>query len=153
MNRFLERGGLWVVGQFVLMIGIAVGAVAFRHDWDHAWSIVGGNVLMLVGVAFGIAGLRALGRNTTPFPRPRENARLVRAGIYGLVRHPLYTSLVLTSFGWTLHWQSRLALVLSLTLAALLDAKANREERWLLAKFPAYVAYRQRVRKLIPWLY
>ena len=38
-------------------------------------------------------------------------------------------------------------------LFALLDIKSRQEERWLAQKFPDYVAYQRRVRKLIPFLY
>jgi protein-S-isoprenylcysteine O-methyltransferase Ste14 len=38
-------------------------------------------------------------------------------------------------------------------LAAFLDRKAAREERWLEEKFPDYPEYRRRVRKFIPFLY
>ena len=33
------------------------------------------------------------------------------------------------------------------------DIKSRREERWLMARFPAYASYRKRVRKLIPLIY
>ncbi len=38
-------------------------------------------------------------------------------------------------------------------LAPLLDARAQREERWLRQQFPEYAAYQQRVRRFIPWIY
>ena len=34
-----------------------------------------------------------------------------------------------------------------------LDLKTRREEKWLARKFPEYAAYRQQVRKLIPFVY
>ncbi len=33
------------------------------------------------------------------------------------------------------------------------DAKARREEAWLVEKYSAYAAYRREVRKLLPGLY
>jgi protein-S-isoprenylcysteine O-methyltransferase Ste14 len=38
-------------------------------------------------------------------------------------------------------------------LFLLFDAKARREERWLVEKFPSYAGYQRRVRKLVPFLY
>jgi protein-S-isoprenylcysteine O-methyltransferase Ste14 len=41
----------------------------------------------------------------------------------------------------------------TLGMALLLDAKARREEVWLLETYPAYAAYRRRVRRFFPYLY
>jgi protein-S-isoprenylcysteine O-methyltransferase Ste14 len=38
-------------------------------------------------------------------------------------------------------------------LGCFFDLKARREEAWLLAAYPAYAAYRVRVRKLVPFIY
>ena len=38
-------------------------------------------------------------------------------------------------------------------LFLLFDAKARREEAWLVEKFPSYAEYRRRVRKLVPFVY
>ena len=57
------------------------------------------------------------------------------------------------SIGWALQTQGILTLGYAILLAAFLDVKASREERWLCAKFPDYESYRRRVRKLIPFVY
>ena len=33
------------------------------------------------------------------------------------------------------------------------DLKSGREEEWLVEVYPVYGAYRQRVKKLVPWVY
>ncbi len=112
-----------------------------------------GIVLRSIGAAFGIAGAAVLGRNRTIFLRPREGSELIERGVYRLVRHPLYTSVVLLSFGWALFWASGAALVVAVGLALFLVAKARNEERMLLEAFPAYAAYKRRVKSMIPWLF
>jgi protein-S-isoprenylcysteine O-methyltransferase Ste14 len=51
-------------------------------------------------------------------------------------------------------WHTNL---LGVGLAAVLfiffDLKSRREERWLMEAYPGYAKYRQRVRKLIPFVY
>jgi protein-S-isoprenylcysteine O-methyltransferase Ste14 len=110
-------------------------------------------LLLASGAAAGIAGTLVLGRNRTPFPKPRSDSRLVQTGVYSLVRHPLYASLIALSFGWVCLWASGLGAVLAVVQAILLDAKARREERWLRQQFSDYVAYAAKVRRLIPWVY
>ena len=40
-----------------------------------------------------------------------------------------------------------------MVLAALLDAKARREETWLLERYDAYAEYRRRSKRFVPGIY
>ena len=147
------RGLGWVVAQSVLMLASIALAILYPGDWTRlSWSIAGG-VLFLLGAWFGLAGVARLGRNRTAFPKPQPGSVLVQDGIYGRVRHPLYTSVMLVAAGWALIWQSPPALVASLTLIPFFHAKARHEERLLLQAFSAYAAYALRVPRFIPRLF
>jgi len=152
-RRFLERGGLWVLGQFVLMVGVIGSGWVWRQQWTSRLTLVLAVALFTIAALIGFRGAIALGRNLTPFPRPGQGAELVQHGVYGLVRHPLYTSVLLAAFGWALAWASGPALALALALSLFLKAKADHEECWLRERFPGYADYARRVRQLIPWLY
>jgi protein-S-isoprenylcysteine O-methyltransferase Ste14 len=149
-NSFLERGGAWVAIQFLLMTMVIVLGVAFHGDWTHVLMIATGGLLFIVGGYFGIAGVIVLGRNRTAYPRPRVGSELVQCGIYARVRHPLYTSVMLASFGWALIWQSGSSLLAALALVPFFHAKARREERWLREMFPGYTDYARRVPRFVP---
>jgi protein-S-isoprenylcysteine O-methyltransferase Ste14 len=150
---FLQRGGLWVLGQFVLMGGVLAGGPIWHGQWQSLAITVGGGLLLVVSAGCGLAGASSLGRNLTPFPKPAAGARLVQAGIYGFIRHPLYTAVFCGAVGWALVWRSWPALLAALALAPLFDAKARREERWLRQEFPDYSNYERRVRRFIPRVY
>ena len=153
MNSFVDKGGLWVLAQNILTLAVlALGPIHGNRTWHWAW-IALGVLLFLIGAMFGITGVRTLGRSLTPFPKPIHDAPLVQAGIYQIVRHPLYSSLIFLSAGWSLFWSSWVGLAVSLALAAVLDRKSRTEERWLQEKFPGYASYRQRVQRFIPWIY
>jgi protein-S-isoprenylcysteine O-methyltransferase Ste14 len=147
-----------VLAQLILLaaIGLVPRRLGNLPPWPDAFarwgSLLGGGMLALGGV-LGAAAAVQLGSNLTPFPRPKEDATLVRRGAYGLTRHPIYTSLLLLAFGWSLLRANTPALVLALLLIFFFDQKARREEAWLLERFPDYAGYCRRVRKLIPWLY
>ena len=67
--------------------------------------------------------------------------------------HPIYSGVILGSFGWGLMNNSLLTLLLVLILFVFFDLKSRREERWLSEKYANYVTYQVRVRKLIPLIY
>jgi len=70
-----------------------------------------------------------------------------------LVRHPIYSGIILGSFGWGLLNNSLLTLLLALILFIFFDIKSRREEQWLSEKYVNYSTYQARVRKLIPLIY
>jgi protein-S-isoprenylcysteine O-methyltransferase Ste14 len=73
--------------------------------------------------------------------------------MYGFVRHPLYSGLIVAGFGWALYQVSLSHLVGTMLLFTFFNAKASREEIWLLQKYPDYADYQQHVKRLVPWLY
>ena len=150
---FLEKGGVWVVAQFAVMAAWLVAAPLRRRFAPSRSDRIAAAILLSAGAAAGISGAAVLGESRTPFPKPPDGARLVQHGIYAIVRHPLYLSLIALSFGWALLWRSCGAGVLAIIQAALLDAKARSEEHWLRENFPDYATYSARVRRLIPWIY
>ena len=152
-SHFVQRGGLWVVGQSVLLCAAIAGGVLYRGQWHNLWLTLGGAGLLLIACGCGLAGTICLGRNLTPFPKPLPGTRLVRTGIYGFIRHPLYTAVFCGSVGWALVWQSWPALLAGLALAPLFDGKARHEERWLRQQFPEYSSYERQVRRFVPWIY
>ncbi len=150
---FVHRGGLWVLGQGALLLTVAALGVVCHGESKHTLFLLGGLLLLAVAAWSGIAGVAALGRNLTPFPKPSANAQFVQHGIYGLMRHPLYTTVFCASVGWSLIWQSWPALAVSFLLALFFDAKARHEEVWLRRQFPDHTHYEQRVRRFIPFIY
>ena len=150
------RGEWLVIAQVALMALVFLGprALAGQRPWPfaQAFSVVGG-VLLAGGSLLLIAGLLFLGRALTPLPYPRDGAELVQTGPFALVRHPMYSGGIVLALGWALVVQGWLTLGYVVALFLFLDVKSRWEERWLARKFPAYAAYQQRVRRLIPWVY
>ncbi|MEI6071794.1 MAG: isoprenylcysteine carboxylmethyltransferase family protein [Verrucomicrobiae bacterium] len=152
MRRFLERGGGWVVAQFLLFACLLALAALHPGTGPAAWRFVGVLVLV-VAAAVAVAGVTALGRNLTPFPKPADHAKLVQHGIYAKIRHPLYTAVILAGFGWALVWLNWPALLAAVALVPFFHAKSCREEEFLRQKFPEYREYETRTRRFIPWIY
>lgn len=149
-----NRGEWYVLAQAALMLLVAL---APRFDGTspsrNGPALAAGIVLCVVGLAFAMLASLQLGRSLSPYPRPKERARLVETGVFSVVRHPIYAGLSLLALGWSTLWLSLLALVATVVLFIFLDAKARREERWLMEKFDGYARYRTRVRKFIPFVY
>lgn len=153
-----KRGEWYVIVQIGLFALVALAPLLPDVTLDlpgalDAALIVAGLVLIGAGGLLSFAGVFALGRNLSVLPYPKAGATLVRGGPYRLVRHPIYSGLILGAFGWALLHRSVITLGAAALLLVFFDVKARREERWLARVDPAYDSYRQRVRKLIPFVY
>jgi len=153
-----SRGEWYVVVQFLLFALVAFGPKSLPGwpAWPPLWSTIGvvvGLILGSIGALLILAGIFSLGRNLAAVPHPKDDATLVEKGAYRLVRHPIYSGIILGAFGWALLRNGTLTLLYALILFLFFDIKSRREEKWLSRKFPQYRTYQQRVRKLIPFLY
>lgn len=110
-----------------------------------------GVALTFAGVALAIQSRRLLGRNWSSEVQIKQDHELIQAGPYRLVRHPIYTGLLLAFFGTALKmgdWRGVLALAI---VFASFWYKLRHEERWLLESFgPPYADYMRRTKALIP---
>jgi protein-S-isoprenylcysteine O-methyltransferase Ste14 len=150
-----ERGQGWVWLQFLLMAVVLALAVLGPRWPEPAARVlaVAGAALVLTGGAVGVWAGRALGPSLTPYPRPSRSGSLVDAGPYRFVRHPIYAAGLLVFAGIALVG-SPAALAALAALAAVWALKASVEERFLLARYPAYAEYAGRVRaRLVPGVY
>jgi protein-S-isoprenylcysteine O-methyltransferase Ste14 len=153
-----HRGEWYVVVQGVFFALVALGprTLPGLPAWSPPWDVLGtvtGLALMAAGGLLALAGVVHLGRNLTALPHPKEDAELVETGAYALVRHPIYSGLILASMGWALWRNGWLTLIYAALLFLFFDIKSRREEKWLAHKFPPYADYQRRVRKLIPLIY
>jgi len=153
--RLGERGGGWVVLQFVLMAAILVLGVAGPGWPDSAhWWLKGAGVLLVFAGAFvAVSAARALGSGLTPFPRPPAGGELVESGPYAVVRHPIYSGGILFAAGIALVLSPG-ALAGTAALTVLWALKLRVEESFLAARYPAYADYCARTRyRLVPFVY
>ena len=103
------------------------------------------------GIAFAVWARQYLGRNWSGTVTVKQDHELIRTGPYRLVRHPIYTGLLLAILGTAVafgEWRGLLAFAL---LTGSLLLKLRVEERFMSESFPEpYARYRAEVPALIP---
>jgi protein-S-isoprenylcysteine O-methyltransferase Ste14 len=147
-------GRRFVTLQATLFFAVAAG------PWWHGAAVpvpaaaaLAGTILIGAGALLAVAAGARLGRNLTPFPRPRPGGGLVIDGVYRLVRHPIYGGVLLMAVGWAALRMSAVAAIGALLLWWLFERKSRYEERLLVASYPAYRAYSATTRRFLPFLY
>ena len=105
-----------------------------------------GILIIIIASIFMLVAINDLGHNLSPFPRPKAYSNLVTTGIYKFMRHPMYYSLIIISFGVFLTNLSIYHLCLTITLALLIKFKIILEEKYLKNKFKNYFLYKNVVK-------
>ncbi|NNC91363.1 MAG: isoprenylcysteine carboxylmethyltransferase family protein [Acidimicrobiia bacterium] len=151
MGGFVERGGLWVSAQFVLLVAIVwtgrLDLVTFSFGGQQAvgWALIGSALVIGVGAALSLGG------NLTPYPKPVAAGTMVEHGLYRVVRHPIYTAVIVGMIGIALRGGDWVSLALAIGLVPFFYAKSTFEEGHLVEQYPSYVDYQRRVqRRMVP---
>ena len=110
-----------------------------------------GIILMIGGLALVIIALVGLGAALTPSPVPQGSAALRTHGIYSVVRHPVYSGILVAALGFTLAVGSLWQVLMWVVLAVFFYAKAFWEDRLLAEKHGvAWFDYADHVSSFIP---
>jgi protein-S-isoprenylcysteine O-methyltransferase Ste14 len=146
--------------RVVLLIGGALFLVPARgyvgplRLWSitrtEAWICVG---LIALGFAFSWWARVHLGSLWSGQITKKPDHRVIETGPYGVVRHPIYTGILLAIFATAAAKGTVLGLAAALTITLGLWMKARLEERWLREELGlgAYDAYRRSVPMLLPF--
>ncbi len=123
-----------------------------------AWygSIFGGwlqNTQLAIAIALGIWAIASMHFNVSVLPDVRDRQELIVTGPYTYIRHPMYTAVLLAGQAWMQNNLSFVSAIMWLALLAVLLIKLDYEETQLLAKFKTYKKYKQKTKRLIPFIY
>lgn len=137
-------------------LGIDLPLTGFSgHLWATmlGYGATGAMLEMMLGGVFIVVGLALLIRGWVQVYRTSLEGKLATQGVYGLVRHPQYTGIMLAVFGQVIHWPTVITLLLFPLIVLAYVRLATREESALTERFgEVYQTYRQRVPMLFPRL-
>jgi len=156
-----KRAGLRaeMLYRVVLLIGAAIfsipahGSVGplrlWRVTYNEAWVCVG---IIALGFAFTWWARIHLGSLWSGHITRKTGHRVIDTGPYGVVRHPIYTGILIGVFATAAAKGTVVGLAAALIIALGLWLKARLEERWLRQELglEAYDVYCRRVPMLLP---
>jgi protein-S-isoprenylcysteine O-methyltransferase Ste14 len=160
-SRRLWRGGIGLRLVLILLVAAVVRTPSLReflaetqrsasHSDILGWT---GVVLCALGFGLAISARWYLGRNWGMPMSRKEQPELVTSGPYAVIRHPIYTGLLLAMLGSAIGVNIYWALLL-IPVGAYFIFSARREETFMLQLFPEqYAAYMARTGMLAPRLF
>lgn len=147
--RYLEKRSLVATGTMTLfflfyyiLLRFRIGFVSFPRR-IHITMAVTGLLCMIFSCGVNIMGRIQLGRNWSDHIRIYEGHTFVARGVYKIVRHPLYASLIWMFYAGSLvytNWAACLAT--SLVFVPFMYYRAKQEEQMLARHFKEYDEYK-----------
>lgn len=109
--------------------------------------------IFIIGLLFSIWALayNKLG-NFNIQPKLKEGSNLITTGIYGYIRHPMYTSVIIMMLAFLVSTPILIEAILFISLIGVLLLKAKREERLWMEHDEAYMEYKKGTKLFIPFI-
>jgi len=152
-SRLLHIGPLVLAVLLLWVPAVPLPFLGERFLPLAVWPFWLGSALTAAGLLFTVWARRYLGRNWSAIVTIKEGHEFIASGPYALVRHPIYTGLLLAFVGSAMargEWQGVLAVAIVFWA---LWRKLRLEESWMRQHFgEAYQAYCRRVAALLPFV-
>ena len=156
MSKLNLKGFLKIFNEMILVFFqfLIISLHFIKLEFLHNLEITNGNsilnflgltIIVIASIIMSFA-IKDIGSNLSPFPRPKTEGKLITNGIYSFMRHPMYYSLILFSFGIFIINFNFYYLCLFISLVLVIKFKIILEEKYLNKKFKNYLSYKDKVK-------
>lgn len=160
-NKYRKKDIVAVFYGLTLLIGFvliylpsqAMGVLFVRIIPFERIILIKGVVLTAIGIAFAIWARHTLGKNWSASVVIKEKHELIVSGPYKIVRHPIYSGILLGFLGTALVLGEIRGFIAFVLVFIGFWAKIKAEEKVMIKQFPKeYPKYMKKVKALIPYL-
>lgn len=144
-----------LISGAIFLLAFIIAGLNFRFGWSKLPQIVVvvASIIFLLNYIMYAEVLREnmyLSRTV----EVSENQKVVDSGLYGLVRHPMYTSTIFLFLSMPLILGSLFSFVIMLIYPIIIFFRIKNEERFLEIKLEGYKEYKEKVKyKIIPFIW
>ena len=139
----------------MFIAGFVVAGLDYRFGWSDmpTWVTITASILFLTAYALYAEVMRENAYLSRTI-QVRENQKVIDTGLYGIVRHPMYSATLVLFLSMPLVLGSVYALAVFLVYPLLIAKRIRHEEEFLARELPGYRDYQQKVKyRLIPFVW
>ena len=150
-----EQKTVILVSGIIFLLAFILAGLNFRFGWFKLPTII----IIIASVIFLLAYImyaEVLRENEylSRTVEVSENQKVVDSGLYGIVRHPMYTSTIFLFLSMPLVLDSIFSFIVMLVYPIIIIFRIRNEERVLENELIGYEEYKEKVKyKLIPYLW
>ena len=150
-----EQRSVVAMSAIMFVAAFVVAGLNYRYGWVvmPSWAVWSAVVLFLLSYAMYAEVLRENAYLSRTI-EVQEGQKVIDTGLYGIVRHPMYTATVLMFLAMPLVLGSLLSFVIMLMYIPLIVKRIRNEEKVLLDGLDGYEEYCRKVKfRIVPFLY
>ena len=150
-----EQKGVVAVSGVMFLSGFIVAGLNYRFSWHtlpKGIVIVSSVIFLLSYIMYG----EVLRENTylSRTIEVQENQKVIDTGLYGIIRHPMYTATILLFLSIPLILNSLFSFLIFLIYPFIIVVRLKNEEKLLEKELNGYTEYKQKVKyRLIPFIW
>ena len=154
-EKEIEQKKVVALSGVMFIVAFVVAGLNFRYSWIamptwSVWSAVAVFMLSYIMYAEVLRENVYLSRTI----EVQENQKVVDTGLYGIVRHPMYSATVLMFLSMPLVLGSLPSFVIMLAYIPIIVKRISNEEKVLMSELYGYKEYCNRVKyRLFPFVY
>ena len=151
-EREKTQQGVVALSGLLLVASFIVAGIDYRFGWSHVSHgiVIIASAVLLIGYALYAEVLRE-NAYLSRIIEVQERQRVIDTGLYGIVRHPMYSATVLLFLSMPLVLGSIPSFVIMLVYIPLIVKRIKNEETVLLDGLDGYDAYCKKVKyRLLP---
>ena len=150
-----EQGIVIKLSGLMFIAGFIIAGLDYKNNWFQLPSIVT-YISSFVFLLSYIMWAEVLRENTylSRTIQVQEDQKVVDTGLYGIVRHPMYTATIFLFSSMPLVLGSLISFFIFLIYPILISIRIVNEEKFLEKELNGYIEYKQKVKyRLIPFIW
>ena len=147
--------GVVAFSALIFLIGFILAGLDFRFGLSKVPLAVVTIASLLFLISYGLyAEVMRENAYLSRTVKVQENQKVIDTGLYGIVRHPMYTATILMFLSIPLVLGSWYAFVVFLFYPVIIAVRIKNEEQVLSKELPGYEEYKQKVKyKILPFIW
>ncbi len=150
-----EQSVVVKLSGLMFLLGFIVAGLDFRFGWFKLPTAVTVIACIIFLTAYALYAV-VLKQNTylSRTIQVQENQTVIDTGLYGIVRHPMYSATILLFLSMPLVLGSVFSFIIFLAYPFIIAVRAKKEEEFLVKELSGYDRYMQKVKyRLIPFIW
>ncbi|HZK38209.1 MAG TPA: isoprenylcysteine carboxylmethyltransferase family protein [Clostridia bacterium] len=150
-----EQRSMVILSGLMFIVGFIMAALDFRFQWSNipTWLVIIAAMFFLIAYALFVEVLRE-NIYLSRIVEVQENQKVIDTGLYGIVRHPMYSATLLLFLTIPIILGSVYSFVVFMIYPVLLVKRILNEEKVLESELEGYIDYKKSVKyRLIKFIW